>query len=247
MTRSADWTRQNLPYISLGESTLLECVGIPSGKGRLADIHTLANMSVERRPAFSAPLKSARRLPITAFEPAPMHTSSLAPKLKTFDALVADDDAGVRDLLTDFLSERGLEVASASDGRGAVAALERSGARCRLVLADIAMPGADGFAVLTAARLANPSSYVVMMTGYGSLETAINAVRLGAQDYLTKPFSLGEVDVILRQVAARHELEQEQRRRIAEPSAEALARIDARLEAIERQLLELTAHIVTRG
>jgi two-component system response regulator AtoC len=175
-----------------------------------------------------------------------MHTTSLAPKLKTFDALVADDDAGVRDLLTDFLSDRGLEVASAADGRGAVAALERSGARCRLVLADIAMPGADGFAVLTAARLANPSSYVVMMTGYGSLETAINAVRLGAQDYLTKPFSLGEVDVVLRQATARHELEQEQRRRLAEPSAEALAKIEARLEAIEKQIVDIAAHLMTR-
>ena len=65
------------------------------------------------------------------------------------------------------------------------------------------MPGADGFAVLTAARPANPSAYVVMITGYASLETAIQAVRLGAQDYLTKPFSLGQVDVILRQATAR--------------------------------------------
>ena len=70
--------------------------------------------------------------------------------------------------------------------------------RCRIVFTDIAMPGADGFAVLHAARAANPSAYVVMITGYGSLETAIHAVRLGAQDYLTKPFSLGQVDVILR-------------------------------------------------
>src|SRR5215218_1467184 len=95
-----------------------------------------------------------------------------------FEVLVADDDPGVRDLLTDFLGDRGLRVASTADGRAAVTALERSAGGCRLVFTDIAMPGADGFAVLTAARLANPSVYVVMITGYGSLETAISAVRL---------------------------------------------------------------------
>jgi two-component system, OmpR family, response regulator len=110
-----------------------------------------------------------------------------------FEVLVADDDAGIRQLLTDFLGDRGLAVASTGDGRAAVAALERSAGCCRLVFADVSMPGADGFAVLTAARAANPSSYVVMITGYGSLETAISAVRLGAQDYLTKPFSLDEL------------------------------------------------------
>jgi two-component system response regulator AtoC len=164
-----------------------------------------------------------------------LHT---APRLKTFDVLVADDDAGVRDLLGDFLAERGFEVAGASDGRAAVAALERSGAQCRLVMADIAMPGADGFAVLTAARLANPSSYVVMMTGYGSLETAINAVRMGAQDYLTKPFSLGEVDVILRQATARHDLERDRRQSVPEPLVDALRSIELRLAAIEDVLIK---------
>ncbi len=160
-----------------------------------------------------------------------------------FDALVADDDSGIRDLLVDFLSDRGLQVASAVDGRAAVNALERSDGRCRLVLADIAMPGADGFAVLTAARLVNPLSYVVMMTGYGTLETAISAVRLGAQDYLTKPFSLGQVDVILRQAVARHQLEVENRNLADAPLAAALTTINERLTAMERQLAELTSHV----
>lgn len=157
-----------------------------------------------------------------------------------FDVLVADDDAGVRELLTDFLGERGLRVASTADGRAAVTALERSSGGCRLVFADIAMPGADGFAVLTAARLANPSTYVVMITGYGSLETAISAVRLGAHDYLAKPFSLGQVDVILRQATARHELESERRTRTERAMRESLGAMEARLTAIEEQLRRLT-------
>ncbi len=157
-----------------------------------------------------------------------------------FDVLIADDDAGVRELLADFLGDRGLSVASTPDGRAAVTALNRSAGRCRLVFADIAMPGADGFAVLTAARLANPSAYVVMITGYGSLETAIHAVRLGAHDYLTKPFSLGQVDVILRQATARFELERENRRLAPGPLTDAISSIEARLLSMEQQLRNIS-------
>jgi DNA-binding NtrC family response regulator len=156
-----------------------------------------------------------------------------------FEALVADDDTGVRELLTDFLSDRGLRVASTADGRAAVTALDRSCGRCRLVFTDIAMPGADGFAVLNAARSANPSAYVVMITGYGSIETAVNAVRLGARDYLAKPFSLGQVDVILRQANERFLLERSAKTPGADPFAEAIASIESRLGAIEQQLREL--------
>src|SRR5262249_5931846 len=101
------------------------------------------------------------------------------------------------------------------------------------------MPGADGFAVLNAARAANPSAYVVMITGYGSLETAISAVRLGAQDYLTKPFSLGQVDVILRQATARFTLEMENRQLAAGKLTEVLTSIEQRLERIEAHLRAL--------
>ena len=168
-----------------------------------------------------------------------MHTVPAGAHRRDFEVLVADDDTGVRELLADFLAERGLGVATTPDGRAAVTALERSGTNCRLVFADIAMPGADGFAVLSAARQANPHCYVVMITGYGSLETAISAVRLGAQDYLTKPFSLGQVDVILRKANARF---QEERGRAAVPVGEvaaALAAIETRLGAIEGQLRDV--------
>jgi len=160
-----------------------------------------------------------------------------------FEVLVADDDPGVRDLLADYLGEQGLRVASTADGRAAVTALERSSGGCRLVFTDIAMPGADGFAVLTAARLANPSTYVVMITGYGSLETAVQAVRLGAQDYLAKPFSLGQVDVVLRQATARQELEVERRTRTDKAMLNSVAAIEARLSAIETGLRQLTAFL----
>lgn len=156
--------------------------------------------------------------------------------LPAFDALVADDDDGVRGLLVDFLGERGLRVASASDGRAAVTALERSAGACRLVFTDIGMPGADGFEVLTAARDANARTYVVMITGYGSLDTAIRAVRLGAQDYLTKPFSLAQVDLILQQADVRAAGDE---RQLDSPLTEALAPIHDRLDILQQLLRDL--------
>ncbi len=106
------------------------------------------------------------------------------------EALVVDDDESVREVISSYFTKLGMTVTGASDGRGAIAALERSNGRFKVVVTDLSLPGADGLAVLKAARTANPSCYVVIVTGYASLDSAISAVRLGAHDYLTKPFSL---------------------------------------------------------
>ena len=120
-----------------------------------------------------------------------------------FDVLVVDDDEAVRDLLAEFCRLRNHSVTTASDGRAAVNELGRSAGRYRLVLTDVSMPGADGFEVLAAARAADPTSYVVIITGYASMDSAIQAVRLGANDYLAKPFTLGQIDVTLERVRER--------------------------------------------
>lgn len=162
------------------------------------------------------------------------------------DALVVDDDEAVREIIASYLTKQGMAVTSATDGRAAIAALERSNGKFALVVTDLSLPGADGLAVLRAARHANASSYVVIVTGYASLDSAIAAVRLGAYDYLTKPFSLGQLDVILRRIGDRTSLEHENRQllhgdapaaaRAAAPGpdvAERLQRIEAALARIE--------------
>ena len=164
-------------------------------------------------------------------------------ELHAFEALVADDDEGVRELLVDFLTERGVRVASAIDGRAAVAALDRSGGACRLVFADISMPGADGFAVLSAARRTNPHAHVVMITGYGSLDTAVKAVKLGAQDYLTKPFSLGQVDLILQQADAHWAAVRQQSD--STTIATAIDAVHDRLATIEQLLRDLRRRVAS--
>ncbi|MEP7117303.1 MAG: response regulator [Acidobacteriota bacterium] len=127
------------------------------------------------------------------------------------EALVVDDDEAVREVIIAYLGKQGMAVTGAIDGRSAINALERSNGRFKLVVTDLSLPGADGLAVLRAARQANASSYVVIVTGYASLDSAISAVRLGAYDYLTKPFSLGQLDVILRRIGDRESLERENR------------------------------------
>lgn len=122
--------------------------------------------------------------------------------------LVADDEAGVRELLAAYFSRRGYAVAWARDGRAALTALEARPGQYDLVVTDLQMGGADGLAVLKAAKQANPSCAVVIVTGYASLDTALEAVRLGAFDYLAKPFTLGQMDVVLDRLAERDALEE---------------------------------------
>jgi two-component system response regulator AtoC len=166
------------------------------------------------------------------------------------EALVVDDDEAVREVISSYFTKLGMTVTGATDGRSAISALERSNGRFTVVVTDLSLPGADGLAVLKAARQANASSYVVIVTGYASLDSAISAVRLGAYDYLTKPFSLGQLDVILRRILDRESLERQNRQLIeadqmAPPGrprlsmaelADRLTRIESALGRVESSL-----------
>lgn len=174
-----------------------------------------------------------------------------APFLNT-EALVVDDDEAVREVIASYFSKLGVAVTGAHDGRSAIAALERSNGRFTVVVTDLSLPGADGLAVLKAARQANPSAYVVIVTGYASLDSAISAVRLGAYDYLTKPFSLGQLDVILRRIADREALERENRELVRVDTQPAPGRpgltageLGDRLTRIESALARIEAALQT--
>lgn len=175
---------------------------------------------------------------------------------KGFEILVIDDEPEIRELLAEHLRARGYRVATASDGFAAVSLINRSAGQFGLILTDLHLPGADGLGVLQAARAASPSTQVVIITGYASLDSAITAVRLGAYDYLTKPFSLGQIDVLLARVEDRVALEAENRalqRRIDTRDAETahvgqdrLGAIEARLGAIEVSLRDLVSELTRR-
>ncbi len=115
--------------------------------------------------------------------------------------LVVDDSAPVRDLLVNYFTRQKLAVTAVNDGSTAIQTLERFPGKFALVVTDLNMPGADGFAVLNEAKRSNPDCAVVIVTGYATLDSAIQAVRVGAYDFLPKPFSLSEVDRLLRRIA----------------------------------------------
>jgi DNA-binding NtrC family response regulator len=99
--------------------------------------------------------------------------------------LIVDDEEVVRRSFSRVLDGAHWRTASAADGEQALRALARE--RFDVVLLDLRMPGADGIAVLKAIKARSPESEVVIITGYPSIETAKEAVRLGACDYLSKP------------------------------------------------------------
>ena len=96
------------------------------------------------------------------------------------EVLVVDDEADIRELLAEFCAARGFQVATAQDGRAAVHALERANPPFPVVIADLHLPHADGFAVLEAARRASASCYVIIVTGYATIDGAVRAVQAGA-------------------------------------------------------------------
>ena len=145
----------------------------------------------------------------------------------------------------------GHEVSSAADGTEAVADITRHPTKYGLIISDLQLPGIDGLGVLKAAKAANPSVAVIIVTGYASVDSAVRAVRLGAYDYLTKPFTLGQIDVIVRRAAERQALEAENRQLARKMEGRGLAGGGAgyrrparfhrsRLARIERVLSELT-------
>jgi DNA-binding NtrC family response regulator len=118
------------------------------------------------------------------------------------------------------------------------------------VITDLHLPGVDGLAVLRAARAANPSAYVIIVTGFASLDSAIQAVRLGAYDYLTKPFSLGQIDVVLQRIHDIQVLHAENKRltrQVSQKDAVDLRQaLLLRLDGIETRLTRIEAALRAR-
>ena len=121
--------------------------------------------------------------------------------------LVVDDEANIRTMLRVCLEGAGYEVALAPSGEAGVALARRSPPDVALV--DLRMPGIDGLAVLRALALDAPSTGVVLMTAHASIDSAVDAVRAGAVDYLPKPFTPAQVLHAVAKVLARARVEHE--------------------------------------
>jgi two-component system, NtrC family, nitrogen regulation response regulator NtrX len=123
--------------------------------------------------------------------------------------LVVDDEAGVRASLAGILADEGYAVDAVESGEAALAALEAR--HYDLVLLDVWLPGADGLEVLGRMRESDAELPVVVISGHGTIETAVRAVRLGAQDFVEKPLSLEKTLLAVRNALQRRRLESEVR------------------------------------
>jgi DNA-binding NtrC family response regulator len=106
--------------------------------------------------------------------------------------LVADDKATMREMLAETFTERGFAVTQASNGLDAISLIRDQ--PFDVVITDYNMPGENGIAVLRAAREVAPDTHVFIITAFGTVETAVEAMRLGARDYILKPFKLAEME-----------------------------------------------------
>jgi response regulator RpfG family c-di-GMP phosphodiesterase len=123
--------------------------------------------------------------------------------------LVVDDEPAIRDLLFEGLKDSGFDCSVAANGSEALEQLRRR--RFGLVLSDIDMPAMDGVKLLQRVKEAHPDVEVVMITGVVDVEVALRAMRMGANDYLTKPFNLEEVRLTVERAMEKRRLVLENR------------------------------------
>ena len=149
--------------------------------------------------------------------------------------LIAEDEANLRLVLQKELQRLGYRVQAAPDGEAALRKLEES--NVDVLLCDINMPQMDGMELLRRVHERPNPPEVIMLTGQGTIETAVEAMKLGAYDYLTKPYSINELDVRVRQAAEKRNLRvdnQRLRAQIERKSAtpEIISQSEAMAEAI---------------
>jgi len=123
--------------------------------------------------------------------------------------LVVDDEEIVRDLLYDTLSKTGYKVKTATNGQDAIAQIENE--PFEIVITDLKMPGMGGIELLQRVQKINSDICVLIITAYSTVESAVSAMKLGAYDYICKPFELEEMKVIIEKAVERQRLLHESR------------------------------------
>lgn len=117
---------------------------------------------------------------------------------KKISILVVDDELSIRESLSGWLQQDGYEVESAADGPSALAKAQET--HYDIMLLDVKMPRMDGITVLKNLRESNADTAVVVMTAHGAIQDAVEAMKLGAHDYLLKPFDLEEMSLIIEKL-----------------------------------------------
>jgi diguanylate cyclase (GGDEF)-like protein len=120
--------------------------------------------------------------------------------------LIVDDEPMIRQLLTDVLGDEGYQVETVSSGEEAV--LKLRNVHFDYVITDLMMPGMSGIQVLETIKQLDPETEVLVMTGYASLNTAVECMKLGAADYLNKPINIDEIRIIITRMIEKKSFQQ---------------------------------------
>lgn len=163
------------------------------------------------------------------------------PPSGAIEILLVDDDRDLSDALSEFLRSRELLVTSCHTCAEAISEIRRRGTEFRILLSDLRLPDGDGLQLIEMAKRQNPAILAALMTGYASLETALKAIQLGAYDYVTKPFSLNEIEILVRNMCDKIRLEEEARRahREIQEANEKLREIYTRIDVLHDEKIEL--------
>jgi len=121
--------------------------------------------------------------------------------------LLVDDERGMREFLTIMLQKEGHHVTSAAGGKEALECIGQK--TYDVVLTDIRMPHITGIDVLKTVKECSPETVVIVMTAYASMDTAVEAMKQGAYDYITKPFKVEEIKLIIRNALEKRRLREE--------------------------------------
>ncbi len=128
--------------------------------------------------------------------------------------LIVDDDKKLLSTMKAILTEENNNITLCNDGRKAIQLCRNE--KYDLIITDLMMPGADGMEVLKESRKIDPDTLVVLITGFASLETAVQAIREGAYDYITKPFKIDEIKIIVNNAREKIHLIRENKKLIGE-------------------------------
>ena len=127
-----------------------------------------------------------------------------------YNLLVVDDEPGMREFLEIMLRKEEYNVKVASNGEEALDLLQKE--QFDLAIVDIQMPGINGIEVLKSATENHPNTTIIMITAFASHESAIEAMKIGAYDYITKPFKIDEIKLVISKALDKKNLEQENTR-----------------------------------
>ena len=112
--------------------------------------------------------------------------------------LIVDDEPGFRDMIRMYLQMRGFEVKTAKNGSDAINQMVKT--RYDIVVTDVSMPEMDGLTLLDEIKIRAPQTAVIIITGFGTVETAVHAMKQGAFDFFLKPFDMNQLVKLINRI-----------------------------------------------